>query len=77
MDSELYGHPVWWFLRASQPLDLASSDLGAERHREGFQRISEVGRRPLGFLEKSRVLSGTHQLTLRPLGWGRGVGILP
>lgn len=75
LDRELYGHPIWWFPRASQAWDL-SSGLGAEA-RMGVQGISGAGKRPLGLLAKSRMFAGMHQLPLRPLGLGRGVGLRP
>lgn len=40
----------------------------------GVQGISGAGTMPLGFLLKSRILPGTHQLALKSLGWGRGLG---
>lgn len=76
LDNELYGHLTCWFPRASQLSDLYLLLALAWELREvmGVQGISGAGKMPLGFLVKFRILSGTHQLALKALGWGRGLG---
>ena len=57
---------------AARPVSSSTSSLGAEAVMAA-QGISWAGKMPLGFLAKSRTLSGSHQLVPMSLGWERAL----